>query len=92
MDSIKKKTKNALIKGLRAAKRAEMRAERTLKRRLGYDVPPEKKRGPYVHPWTQERPGSPKVVDGLAKQIREDLRKAKDFEFCVERRKTEIPD
>lgn len=31
-------------------------------------------------------------VDWLAKQIREDLRKAKDFEFCVERRKTEIPD
>lgn len=68
MDSFKKKTKNALIKGLRAAKRAEMRAERTLKRRLGYNVPPEKKRGPYVHPWTQESPGTPLVVDGLAKR------------------------
>ena len=65
MDSIKKKTKNALIKGLRAAKRAEMRAERTLKRRLGYDVPVKADGGPYVHPWSKEHPGNPSVVDEL---------------------------
>ena len=34
--------------------------------------------------------GSPSTdrVDGLSKQIHMDLLKAKDFEFCVERRKT----
>ena len=31
-------------------------------------------------------------VDGLSKQIHLDLLKAKDFEFCVERRKTVTPD
>ena len=31
-------------------------------------------------------------VDGLSKQIHLDLLKAKDFEFCVERRKTVMPD
>lgn len=58
--------KRAVIKGLRGAKRAEMRFERAIKRRLGYDVPSEKKRESYSHPWEAESPGRPAVVDGLA--------------------------
>lgn len=54
-----------VVKSLRRAKRVELRLERAIKRRLGYDVPPEKKRGPYVHPWTCENPGSPAIVDEL---------------------------
>lgn len=39
----------------------------------------------------KERPSMVRV-DGLSKQIHLDLLKAKDFEFCVERRKTVMPD
>lgn len=69
MPKNQKPAKQAVIKSLRSIKRVEMRVERAMKRRLGYDVPPEKRRAnaPYVHPWRLEDPGSPKIVDELAK-------------------------
>lgn len=70
MSSMKKSVRAGLVKGLRTIKKAELAAERALKRRLGYDVkePKKKAKGPYVHPWTLEDPGTPKIVDELKKQ------------------------
>lgn len=68
MSAVKSRTKQAIVKGLRGAKRVEQHVERALKKRLGYDVPPVKKKGaPYVHPWKLEDPGNPKIVDELQK-------------------------
>ena len=67
MGSVGKAARKVVIEGLRGAKRAEVRAERAIKRRLGYDVPSEGKRGPSVHPWESQNPGSPKIVDELAR-------------------------
>lgn len=64
----KRAAKRLVLNSLRAIKRAELRLERGVKRRLGYEVPVEMDRGPYVHPWTRENPGSPRVVDELAKR------------------------
>lgn len=66
MKSAGRVAKDLVIRGLRGAKRAEMRVERALKRSLGYDVPVKSAGGARVHPWTLEDPGSPEVVDGLA--------------------------
>ena len=68
MGKAKRDAKTLVLEGLRGVKRAEMRLERGIKRRLGYNVPAEKAKGPRVHPWTKENPGSPHVVDELAKR------------------------
>lgn len=65
MGRASRKAKDLIIKGLRGAKRAELRVERGVKRRLGYDVPAKKGDGHYVHPWSKEHPGNPAVVDEL---------------------------
>lgn len=63
---VKKTAKRAVIKGLRVAKKAEIRVERGMKRRLGL-VSDEASR-PYVHPWDVQNPGHPSVIDQMNKK------------------------
>ena len=66
MGSVGKAARKVIIEGLRRAKRAEARAERVIKRRLGYDGPLEGERDSSAHPWESQDPGTPKIVDELA--------------------------
>lgn len=65
--SVKKAAKRAVIKGLRSAKKVEMRVERGMKRRLGL-APGAKPSGSYVHPWKQQDLGAPTIVDQMKKE------------------------
>lgn len=70
MGGLKERVRSSTIKGLQSVKRAERRVERAVKRRLGHDAKlvKQEKKAPYIHPWTYEDPGAPKVVDELKKQ------------------------
>lgn len=65
--SMKKAAKRAVIKGLRSAKKAEMRIEQRMKVRLGL-ARNEKPSGPYVHPWSMQDLGRPTIVDQVKKE------------------------
>lgn len=65
--SVKKTAKRAIIKGLRSAKKVEMRVERGMKRRLGL-APGAKPQGPYIHPWKMQDLGNPTIVDQMKKE------------------------